>query len=232
MSVILLTKTGIQHVQSHSVTLFGTSDSDQSLIAIVLGLVDLDDASTDLANFVDLLSTLTNDGTDHIVRNVNLLSHGSTGHTGTTVHGLLALRSSMGLRAGDMTTLVRGHVRSSTVTTGSLRGIVQRCAGSGLGYSAVVRGLLLRIRIRRQVVVRSRIGTSAIVLSLSKVASGWLGAVRDYLHAARYNTCRATTAGCVCRRCRSAEALIELIQERASDIVGGNVYCISHTHDY
>lgn len=67
------TKSRIQHVESHLVALLCAGDSNQSLIAVILRLVDLDDTSTELSDLVDLSSTLTNDGTNHVVWNEDLL---------------------------------------------------------------------------------------------------------------------------------------------------------------
>lgn len=229
---MLLTKSRIQHVQCHSVALLGTRDCDQALIAVVLGFVDLNNTSADLSNLVDLLSTLANNGTDHVVGDVDLLGQWGTGHTGTTVHGLLTLRSSMGLRCCHMTAMLRRHVRSGTIATGGLGGVVQRSTGSRLRHGAVVRRLLLRIGVGRQVVVGSRIRTSAVVLALSKVASGRLGAVWDDLHTARDDTSGATTARGICRGCRSTEALIELLQKCTSDVIGSDMHSVGYTHYY
>lgn len=71
----LRTKSGIQHVKSHLVALLGTSDGHQTLVAVILRLVDLDHTATQVPDLVDLSTTLTDDSTDHVVRDVDLLGH-------------------------------------------------------------------------------------------------------------------------------------------------------------
>lgn len=69
-----LTKSRIQHVECHSVTLFRTGDGNKALVAVVLRLVDLNDTTAHLSDLVDLLTALTNNGTDHVVGDKYLLS--------------------------------------------------------------------------------------------------------------------------------------------------------------
>lgn len=68
-----LTKARIEHVQSHLVALLRSGNSDKALVAVVGWFVDLDDASAQLSNFVDLSTALTNDSSDHVVGDVDLL---------------------------------------------------------------------------------------------------------------------------------------------------------------
>jgi hypothetical protein len=54
--------------------------SDETLVAIVSGLVDLDDVATELTHFVDLRTTLADDRTIHVVgRHGDLLRQGLAG---------------------------------------------------------------------------------------------------------------------------------------------------------
>ena len=55
------------------ITLLCASDCDQSLVAVVLGLVDLDHTSAQLPNLIDLGASLADDGADHIIGDENLL---------------------------------------------------------------------------------------------------------------------------------------------------------------
>lgn len=68
-----LTKSRIQHVQRHLVTLLGSRDRNQALIAAFLRLVDLDHATTQVPNLIDLRTALPDNSTNHIVGDVNLL---------------------------------------------------------------------------------------------------------------------------------------------------------------
>lgn len=80
-------ETRVQHVERHLVALLCSSDGDEALVVVVLRLVDLDDAARKLSNFVDLGTTLSNDGADHVVGNEDLLRNGlSWNHA---LHGLL-----------------------------------------------------------------------------------------------------------------------------------------------
>ena len=78
---IKLTKSGIQHVERHLVGLLCSCDSNQTLIAVVLRLVDFDHATTKLPDLVDLRSALANDSTDHVVWNEDLLRKRLTWHS-------------------------------------------------------------------------------------------------------------------------------------------------------
>lgn len=68
-----LTKARVEHVQCHLVALLRSSDGNKALVAVVGRFVDFDDATAQLSNLVDLSTTLTNDGSDHIVGDVDLL---------------------------------------------------------------------------------------------------------------------------------------------------------------
>lgn len=49
-------------------------DCDKSFIAVVLRLIDFDNTTAEVTDLVDLGSSFTDDGTDHVVRDVDLLS--------------------------------------------------------------------------------------------------------------------------------------------------------------
>ena len=75
-----LTKSRVEHVECHLVALSRASNSDKSLVTVVLGFVDLDDTTTEMPNLIDFGTALTDDGTDHVVRNEDLLGDGLTWH--------------------------------------------------------------------------------------------------------------------------------------------------------
>ena len=177
MGLAELTESRVEHIERHSIALFRARDGDQALIAVVLRLVDLNDTATDLTYLVDLLTTLTNDGTDHIVRNEDLLGQRCASHT--TVHRRPVRRPSMMLGASGMGRLVRRHMGRRTVSAG-LRSVVHGHVGAGLGSSSV-RVVLVRVRLGRRL-LRARIGASSVVLTLAEVATGRLRSVWYHLH--------------------------------------------------
>lgn len=67
-------ESAIKHIQGHLVALCSTRDRNQSLVAVVLRLIDLDNTATELSDLVDLRATLSNDSTNHIIWNEDLLS--------------------------------------------------------------------------------------------------------------------------------------------------------------
>ena len=71
--VLQLTKSRIQHIKCHPITLFRSCDGHKSLVTVVLGLVNLDDTSTDGTYLINLGATLANDRANHIVWNEDLL---------------------------------------------------------------------------------------------------------------------------------------------------------------
>lgn len=73
--VMRLTKSRIEQVQRHAVAFFRTSNCDEPLIRVVLGFVDLDHTTADLADLIDLRATLADDSADHVVGDVDLLGH-------------------------------------------------------------------------------------------------------------------------------------------------------------
>ena len=67
---------------------------------------------------------------------------------------------------------------------------------------------------------------STIVVRMTPLTSSWLRHIRDNLHAARYDTCRSTTAGRVGRSCRTPESLCQLFHQGLTDVVGRDMNCI------
>lgn len=77
------------------IALRSSRNRDQSLVAVILRLVDLDDTAAELSDLVDLRSTLSNDSSNHIIWNEYLLSQWLTRNH--TLHRL-SRGSSMALR--------------------------------------------------------------------------------------------------------------------------------------
>lgn len=202
----LLTKTRVEHVKRHPVALLCARDCDQPFVAVVLRLVDLNHTTADLAYFVDLLPALSDDGANHIVGDVDLLGQRRARH-GSSVNGLSRV-SAVRLRHGS--TGVGLH-RSSGAIAASLRcTVVNRHGRVGLGC-------LVRVRLRavrsswQAVMLGASVVSAVVVITVTVVASGWLWAVRDDLHAARDNASRATTPCRIRGGSRAAEPVVQLL---------------------
>lgn len=193
-----------------------------------MGFVNLDNTTTDLAYLIDLLTTFADDGTDHIVGDVDLLSHGCSSNA--AVHWL-GRRTSVRVGTTDMGRMVGRHMRRSTVASSGLRCIVHRYGRVGLRSSCVVRVGLLGVRGRRQV-VSTGVRSSPVVLTVAEVAASWLRAIRNNLHTAGYNAGRTTTSSSISRSCRASESLVKLLEKSATDIISRNMDSISYAHDH
>lgn len=223
-----LTESRVQHVQSHTVALLRAGDGDQALVAVVLGLVDLDHTAADLPDFVDLLATFADDGADHVVGNVDLLCKRCTRHASTTVHGL-RLRSAVDMGA-SVGASVRLHVGLRAISASSLGTVVhwdRRVGLSRMRGTAVWRRIGLRHLLGARVMARV---VSTVILTPSVVAASRLGHVGDDLHASRNSTCGSTAPCRICRGGRTAESLVQLFEECASNVVRRNVNGVCHTH--
>ena len=227
MSFTELTESRVEHVECHSVALFRARDCDQALVAVVLGLVDLDDTTADLTDFVDLLTTLTNDGTDHIVGDEDLLSQRSASHA--TMHRWSVRRRSVMLGTGGVRRLVRWHMGRRTISTG-LRSVVHGNVGAGLGSSSV-RVVLVRVRLGGRL-LGTRIGASSVVLTLTEVAASGLRGVWDHLHTTRDDGSRPTASRGISRGRGAAETFVKLLEKSAAYIVSRDMNSIGYTHDH
>lgn len=187
-------------------------------------LIDLDHASTELAYLVDLLAALADDGTDHIVRNIDLLGDGTAWHTG---RDLLSVRATLWLLS-----YVRRHMLLTTVGPGAVGGLL-----SAILYRHPVRrlcssvGILLGIRAGLHGWAATVLVMTAIVLTSAIVTRRRSRRIGNDLHAARDGAGWGTTARGVGRGGRAPETLIQLLQESASDIVGCNVNSVSDAHN-
>lgn len=87
------TEPRIEHIQSHLVALLRSCNCNKSFVAIVLRLVDLDNTATQMSDFINLCTSFTNDGSNHIVGNENLLSERLTRQGATYRLSWLTMRS-------------------------------------------------------------------------------------------------------------------------------------------
>lgn len=159
------TESRVEHIQCHTIALLRTRYGDQSLVAVVLRLIDFDHTATDLSNFINLLATLANNSADHVIGNENLLRKRATGHA--MLHGW-ALRAAMRLGTNMRRHMLRGMGGTSIgcLLTSILHG------HSGIGRSSVMR-VVWRVSSRRHVVSPS-ILVAAIVLWSSIVTGSRL----------------------------------------------------------
>jgi hypothetical protein len=175
-----LTQSGVQHVERHLVALLRAGDGDQTFVVVVLWLVDLDDAAAQLAYFINLGTTLADDGSHHVVRDEDLLGDGLTRETSAALHRLLwsgrvrlswacvAVRLGL-LRTGTNVWRTR---RASAVAHGGLRVLSRRLTllvGHGVLRS---RGACRRV-----------CWPAAVLVWVTHLATSVLGNVRDDLHA-------------------------------------------------
>lgn len=216
------TKSGVEHVESHLVALLGSSDGDQTLVAVILRFVDLDHTSTQVPDLVDLGTTLTNDGTDHVIGDVDLLGQWLAGDNPShRCSGRSAMRLSR-LRS----TVRRGLMRTSTGVRCAGRSIVKgRLCDRGWG------GLAVEVR---DTISTGRCPVWLSVVSLERVwmtvlSTSRLRNIGHHLHTARNDTSRTTASGGVGRSSWSSKPLSELLDQGHSHIVGGNMHSISNT---
>lgn len=202
----LLTKTRVEHVKRHPVALLCARDCDQPFVAVVLRLVDLNHTTADLAYFVDLLPALSDDGSNHIVGDVDLLGQRRAWH-GSSVNGLSWV-SAVRLRHGS--TCMGLHRSSGTIAASLRRTIVN-------GHGRVGLGCLVRVGLRavrsswQAVMLGASVVSAVVVIAVAVVASGWLRAVRHNLHAARDDASGATAPCRICGGSRSTEPVVQLL---------------------
>lgn len=222
-----LTKPRVEHIESHPIALLCASDRNETLVAVVLWLINLNHAPTDLANLVDLLAALSDDSSDHVIGNVDLLSNCLTGHVCTSHRLPMGANMGMSSRMADVRRLNMG---SRSIAGSGGGSVVHRHGGSrmnGVGRVAV------RLCVgRRRHVMSPRVRTSTVIgVPVAIVATSGLGIIRDHLHTTRNSADRATAARGISRCSRAAKTLIQLFEKSAANIVGGDVNGVSHTHD-
>ncbi len=114
------------------------------------------------------------------------------------------------LGTSSMSRLVRWYVRRCTISCG-LGSIVHGDVSAGLGSGSVRMVLLGGIGVRRYL-VRARIRTSSVVITMAEVAACGLWGVRNHLHSARNDSGWSTTSCGIGRGRRATETLIELLE--------------------
>lgn len=126
-----------------------------------------------------------------------------------------------------MPSMVRRHMWCSSIAPGSLCGVMHRSrAVVWLMGMPVLRGVGLRRH-----VMASRIRASpVVVVTVAVVATGRLGSVGDHLHPSGDSSGGTAATSRIGGGCGAAKTLIELLEERATDVVGCNVDGISHAH--
>lgn len=73
---------------------------------------------------------------------------------------------------------------------------------------------------------------SAVVIGMAHLPTGVLRDVRDDLHAAGYHALRTSVTYSVRGSSRTTEAISQLLDERAADVVGCDMHSVSHSqHD-
>lgn len=214
----IITQSRIEHVQRHLVALRCTSDSNKSLVAVILRLIDFDDTPTQLADLVDLRTSLADDCPDHVVGDVDLLRQ------------WLAWDNSLHR-------LRRGSSMGSRHSTGCLRlwghGAIAHGRGAAIAHrgSRWLRDWCLSIRL--PILSRGRVARTHVMVAeifrMTKAAACRLGHVRDDLHPTRYNTGGASAACRIRRRRRPAKTIGELLQESACDVVRCDMHSVGNT---
>lgn len=177
-----------------------------------------------MPNLVDLSTTLTDNGTDHIVRNVDLLGHwlsrDYTSNRGSSGRGVGLNRCRCAIRSGLMGTSagIRSARRSAVVK--------RRLSNRGRNRLSLKVGDTIRASCSP---VRLSVSLEGVRMAI--LTTCWLRNVGYDLHATRNNTSRATTPGSIRRRSWASKSLSELLNEGNGNIVGCNVNSISNTED-
>lgn len=233
---MLLTKTRVEHEERHLIALLRSSNGNETLVAVVLRFVDLDDTSTELAYLVDLCTALSDDSADHVVGDKDLLSQRLAGHH--ALHGLLRRTGVRGTCCGrGRLSRVCSCVRSRSVGACADIWLSRRCSRVVNGCLRVHRGGCAAVRVlllhtvasgRRAALCRR---LAAEVIWRSPLSTSRLRNIRDHLHTSRHNTCRSAAACSVGRSCGASEALSQLLDKSTADIVCCDVDSICYTQN-
>lgn len=178
-----------------------------------------------MSDLIDLGSTLADNGTNHIVGDVDLLSqwlarHDATNRSSSRGACLSGLGCSIGSGLSRTSTGVRG-MGSSAIWHSGLRD------RGGCRLAMEVGNAIGTCRSPIGVRVMSSEGIRMTIL-----ATDGLRNIRYHLHAARDGSSRTSAPGSVGRSGRSAETLGELLDQSNGNIVGGDVNCICDTENY
>jgi len=224
----LLTKSRVQHVQRHLVAVLCTCNGNKTLIAVIGGLVDLDDTATKLANLIDLRTALSDDGTNHVVGDEDLLCQGLAGHsTNRSVRGSSTVRNG---RCGRMGSIGSGSSRAA-VRTAARRASSIRHVRMSIGR--LLRGLSMHVRSTISTVSGGALGwfLTAKVLWVRVLASSGLGNVWLDGHAAWDNVGRHSATSGILGRSGTTESLGQLLNQCLRNIVHSNVHSVSNTQN-
>ena len=184
-----------------------------------------------MSNFVDLRATLSNYGTDHVVRNEDLLSQGLTGHNstngGSRCRGTPCRSRLRTIRRGLVwtgTCICGVRSRSSSRSRPVVQGWLRNGGWCGLArhVSNTVSTCCSPVGVR----VMSPEGVWVTVLATSRLRN-----VRHDLHATWNCSSRATAPGSVSGSCWSTETFSKLLDESHGNVIRGNVYGISNTEN-
>jgi len=189
-----LTESRVEHVECHLIALSRASDSDKSLVTVVLGLVDFDDAATEVSNLVDLGTALANNGTNHVVGDEDLLCDRLTWHGAWHLRMCLAVGRSLWHLTVALLWLW-GPITWLTWTAGRL------CIGDLLRIGLVrLGGWLSILRVRSgscSLLLRWLSTVSPVRIWVAVLTASGLRYVWHNLHATRDNASRATTSGSI-----------------------------------
>lgn len=220
---LFITQSRIQHVKGHLVAFLRPRDGHQTLIAVVLRLVDLDHTATEVSNLINLGATLTNDGAHHVIGDVDLLRDGLPRN-----HSRERLACS-GMRLGLRSAVRRRLMRTSSHVRAARRGcIVNRWLRNWRRGSLAVK-IRDAIRARHGPVLLGVVSLPGVRVSV--LPSSRLGNIRYHLHPTRHNTGRTAASSRVCRGSRPAKSLGQLLDESGGNVVCRNVDGIGHAQD-
>ncbi len=223
--MLQLTKPGIEHVERHLVTFLSTRDGHETLVAVVLRFVDLDDTATQCTDLINLRTALANDRANHIVRNEYLLGHGLPGYH--SLHRLCGRTRVAGRLRGVMSTVWLRLMRAGAgvALPGRARSIVQR------RLRMLLRSLTVQVRhavrVRRSTV--SLIGVLPVIVWMTPLTTSSLRNIWHHLHSSRDGASGPTGPRCVRRGGWATESLGELLYEGTAHIIGGDVDCVGHS---
>ncbi len=207
------------------VAFLGAGDSHQTLVAVLLWLVDFNNTSTEVSDLIDLSTSLSDNSPDHIVRDVNLLSEWLARHSA-------ANRSCRG-RTTSWLRWLRCAVRSRLVWTSTSIWSL----GGAIGHWLLGH----RSRSVLSMKVRNTIGSSTCsvlvgmvtlkCIRMAVLATSRLGHVRNNLHPTWNSSGRTAAPSRICGGRWSAKSFCKLLNEGHSNIVSSNVDSIGNTEN-
>lgn len=178
-----------------------------------------------MTDLVDLGSSLADYRTDHIVRDIDLLSQWLAGHHAAN-RGTSGSAGLGWLGSSVWSGLLRASAGICSMRRGTIghSGLANR---GGCGLAMEVGNAICTSCGAVGVRVVSSEGVRVAVL-----AADWLRNIRDDLHTTRDSSSRTTATCGVRRSSRPAKTIGELLDQSNGDVVSGNVDCIRNTEDY